>query len=256
MKRLVFLIAGFLVVFGMSGCSADSNVIVLQDDLSNLNQNNDYSYIGMLDSKIKVSVMFSTYENKVAKGEIIFLKSKLNHSIPIVGTIKNGIINFSEFNKNGEITGMLHGKYDNENFTGKWMSLKTMHDISLKLKSNSNGKKYDFKIDNKSAIYGTYQYSLSNNGSGILEIKHRDKSIDFLISTISSSLSTAEVQDCVSELDEHNKFIYGEQISKDCLFGVEFYNSFARVHYIDDKNDCGFGMNAGVDGIYYKVDKK
>jgi hypothetical protein len=249
MKKIKFLMIGILTILFLSGCVADN---INKKDFINSKSIN-YSYIGTLGSSIQVSVMFTIYKNKIAKGEIVYLKSKAKQSIPIIGTVKDDIISFYEFSKQGEITGILNGKYDGKKFIGKWTSPKTMKSMNLDLKSNSDSKMYDISITNYNIIFGTYQYSFPDNAGGIMEIKQKNNGLDFSIASTSSSLSVAEVEGSIATLDKDNRFSYGQNISKDCLFSVELYSNFAYVYYVDEKGDCDFGAGAGVDGIYYKT---
>lgn len=248
MKRFKKLFVGLVLVFGLSECSANN----IKKDFIN-NESINYSYIGTLGSSIQASVMFTTYKNKIAKGEIAYLKSKPKQSIPIVGIIKDDIISFYEFGKQGEITGILNGKFDDKKFIGKWTSPKTMKSMNLDLKSNSDSKIYDISITNHNIIFGTYQYSFPDNAGGVMEIKQKNNGLNFSIASTSSSLSVAEVEGSIATLDKGNQFSYGQNISKNCLFNVELYSNFAYVYYVDEKGDCDFGAGAGVDGIYYKT---
>ena len=90
----------------------------------------------------------------------------------------------------------------------------------------------------------------------VTEIKKDKIAFDILSVTREPSRNIAQIEtDTV--LVSGDEFIYKVPYSNSCIFKVKFFKDFVSIDYVKHYRDCRnvFGLNAGVDGIFYRINK-
>ena len=216
----------------------------------------EISWKGLLNGKTPVFMHYQLDGNLVV-GEITYLNTKNKLPITILGTIEDDhSYRILEFEKSGNITGIITGKPTDGTFTGSWFSPKTKKELVLNLVKKDTAvisKHTEAKLDD---IFGHYHYQYGDAGyQGDLEIKKLpDSKAVFGITSV-----TGEPARNLAQIDEDTislkttGFTYKLSDAEDCEFRVKFYKGFAVVQYTQGACSGQFGMNATVEGIYVKA---
>ena len=221
------------------------------------NVKSDICWDGTINNKIPIFIHY-VIDDKVIIGEITYLNTKDKKPIKLIGYFedKNSFRLF-EFDKKGNITGIIIASPTKSELKGTWVSPKTSKEIALKAKINETSKiTSNYKV-NPNGIFGDYHYSYGNllwNGSFSIE-KDKAKNIFFEIISVGKgeAPSIAQVERDKIKLNG-NSFVYKMPYSKNCEFKIKFYKDFVYVE--DLGGDCvgQFGMGAYIDGIYLKTE--
>lgn len=182
-------------------------------------------WTGTLNSKIPIFLHYQTTDNLII-GEITYLNTKAKKPINIIGTFENGNYRILEFEKNGNITGVISGTPTNKHFKGSWNSPKTQKKLSLELtKSDSiiHSKQIETKLKN---MYGEYYYQYSESGyqGGFTLTKINNQNASFNVFSVTGAPSR-NIADIIPDTIQVNttEFIYNIPESDDCEFKVQFY---------------------------------
>ncbi|WP_243348563.1 hypothetical protein [Parabacteroides sp. FAFU027] len=223
---------------------------------SKTDQKKDLCWKGTLNGKIPIFIHYQ-FDNEVIIGEIIYLNTKSKTPIKLIGTIEDWDKKYRllEFDKAGNITGIITGLPDGKEFNGIWSSLKTNKELSLNLSTKDTviiSKDYQPDL---SKIFGDYEYQWGNKASGIFNITkiNKDKA-SFNIYSVKGEpeLSTAEIETDTIKLTKR-EFIYNVPESDDCEFKVKFFKDFVFIKYTKEHRSRLFGLNATIDGIFFKT---
>ncbi len=216
----------------------------------------EISWKGFLNGKTPVFLHYQIDGNTVV-GEITYLNTKNKLPITIVGTI-DGDNNYRilEFEKSGNISGVITGKPTARDFKGSWFSPKTRKEMVLNLTKKDTAiisKGVETKVED---LFGHYHYQYSEAGyQGDLVIKKLPNSkAVFGITSVTGApgRNIAQIDDDTISLTTSN-FTYKLPDTDDCEFQVKFYKGFAVVQYTQGVCSGQFGMNATVEGIYLKT---
>jgi hypothetical protein len=251
----------FLVLL-LSACGGQtekniSNTTTI-DTLKNTKQNNqiETSWLGTINNKIPVFLHYSIHR-EVIVGEITYLNTKNKKPIKLLGTIEEDkSYRLLEFEKDGNISGIITGNPDPRVFNGNWFSPKTRQELQVKLSiKDTLIETSDYQAENKD-MYGTYHYQYSEEGyQGDLAIKKlRDNKVEFNIFSVTGApgRNIAEVAADTIQMTG-NTFTYKIPDTDSCEFKVTFFKGFSVVNYTKGYCSGQFGLNASIDGIFLKV---
>ena len=216
----------------------------------------EISWTGTLHGKTPVFIHYQL-DNNLIFGEITYLNTKDKLPITLLGTIEDDkSYRLLEFEKDGNITGIITGLPKENVFEGSWFSPKTRKELVLTL------AKKDTAINSSATdalfqdIFGHYHYQYSEAGyQGDFEIKKLSNSkASFGITSVTGEpgRNVAQIDDDTITLTTTH-FIYKLPDTDNCEFQVKFYKGFASIKYTKGFCDGQFGNNATIDGIFLKT---
>ncbi len=124
----------------------------------------EISWKGFLNGKTPVFIHYQL-DGNIIVGEITYLNTKNKLPITLLGTIdSDNNYRILEFEKSGNITGVITGKPAEDVFKGSWFSPKTRKELALNLVKKDTAlvsKKIETKLED---LYGHYHYQYSEEG--------------------------------------------------------------------------------------------
>jgi hypothetical protein len=218
--------------------------------------NKEICWTGTLNGRAPVFIHYQLDSNLIV-GEITYLNTKDKLPITLLGTIEDDkSYRLLEFQKTGNITGIITGTPTGNHFSGSWFSPKTRKELVLSLQKKDtavNSAPIDTELQD---IFGHYHYQYSEVGyQGDLEIVRLSNSkASFGITSVTGepARNVAQIDDDTISLTTTH-FIYKLPDTNDCEFEVRFYKGFAFIKYTKGFCDGQFGMNATIDGIFLKA---
>jgi hypothetical protein len=218
---------------------------------------NEICWTGTLNGKTPVFIHYQLDSNLII-GQIIYLNTKDKLPIQLLGTIEEDkYYRLLEFDKTGNITGIITGVPTDKIFKGSWFSPESDKELSLALSmADTTILSPDIKpLSNQ--IFGNYHYQYGENGfNGDFEINRVDNTkVDFNI----LSLTNVERGPNIAEVEKDtivmkgNSFVYKIPDSDSCEFKTTFYKDFVYINYTKGYCSGQFGLNATIDGIYVKT---
>jgi hypothetical protein len=219
--------------------------------------NNEIYWTGTVNGKTPVFLHYKLDSNLII-GEITYLNTTDKLPIRLLGTIEDDkSYRLLEFEKSGNITGIMTGIPTGNIFNGSWFSPKTRKELVLNLVKKDttiNLRPTDTELQN---IFGHYHYQYSEAGyQGDLEITQLPNSkATFGITSVTGepARNVAQInEDTISLTSTH--FTYKLPDTENCEFEVKFYRGFVFIKYTKGFCDGQFGMNATIDGIFLKTD--
>ncbi|MBP2616262.1 hypothetical protein [Chryseobacterium jejuense] len=216
----------------------------------------EISWKGFLNGKTPVFIHYQVDGNLIV-GEITYLNTKNKLPITLLGTIEDdNSYRILEFEKSGNITGVITGKPAEGTFKGSWFSPKTRKELVLNLVKKDTALVSDGIETKLGDLFGRYRYQYSEAGyQGDLEIKRLpDSKAVFGITSVTGepARNLAQIDDDTISL-KATDFVYKLADTDDCEFRVKFYKGFAVVQYTQGVCSGQFGMNATIEGIYLKT---
>lgn len=211
-----------------------------------------YAWQGNLDGKYPV-LMWYKEQGDVLRGSLCYTEHKNAGPIQIIGTINNNEYRILEIPNGGVVTGVWLLTPNFHGAEGEWWS------PDGKRKYNASLMRIDTavtipNIEASGDLSGQYTYRWGKDGAnGNMTVsQNKNKvTISFDNVTAAPAYNMALIDDVVLELTG-NQAVYQSEEHGECLFRIRFYNGFALVNYIDEKDDCGFGANAHVSGVYVR----
>ncbi len=216
----------------------------------------EVSWAGTLNGKTPVFIHYLLDSNLIT-GEITYLNTKDKLPIRLLGTIEDDkSYRLLEFEKDGNITGIITGLPTEKIFNGSWFSPKTRNELVLSLVKKDTVINSSITDTQFQDIFGHYHYQYSEAGyQGDFEIKKLSNSkASFGITSV-----TGEPGRNVAQIDDdtitlvNTQFIYKLPDTENCEFKVEFHKGFVFIKYINGFCDGQFGNNATIDGIFLKT---
>jgi len=261
MNKLKILIHALLIYLIFSCQSDDKQVSSQSKDSITLNQTQAIKsiplesscWIGFINKMIPISVQYSVSDSLLI-GEIIYT----NENIPItlIGQLENNNYRLLEYDKDGNITGIIIGKPLNQKFVGKWYSPKSDKEYSIELNSMDACLFNDFQMVRED-MFGSYKYSYGKFATkGEFEIKKvNDSLISFSVfSTGNGEVpNIADVPEDTISLFKGDSFVYTILESDNCEFKVRFLKNFVFIKYTKGYCDGQFGLNTSIDGVFIKT---
>lgn len=229
-------------------------VLVSLPSISQVKDGTVYSWDATIGKQTKASIWFEKRDSVVV-GEITYTKT--NKPIKLRGILtKEDGYRLLEFESSGNVTGIITGNFKDSSFSGDWLSPKTRKELSLVLKLKSSFVAPKAVTSIPKVYDGTYRYGYSKDGpQGYLAVKRINANtaqIEFQNHTAAPAYNQATV-DSVKVPINNNQIIY--KLETNCVFRIRFYNDIAVVDYVNEQYECGFGMNATVDGVYLRGKK-
>ncbi|BAP30917.1 uncharacterized protein CHSO_1880 [Chryseobacterium sp. StRB126] len=220
------------------------------------NVGKEISWKGFLNGKTPVFIHYQI-DGDVIVGEITYLNTKNKLPIALLGTIgDDNSYRILEFEKSGNITGVITGNPTDGVFKGSWFSPKTRKELVLNLVKKDTALVSKEIETNLGDLFGRYHYQYSEAGyQGDLEIKRLpgSKAVFGLTSvTGEPARNLAQIDDDTIDL-KTTHFTYKLSDTDDCEFKVKFYKGFAVVQYTQGVCSGQFGLNATIEGIYLKT---
>ncbi len=213
-----------------------------------------YRWVGFINKKIPVELTY-TISKDIISGEIRYLNTKGKTPVKIIGNVSsNEGYTLCEFEKDGNISGIINVKLNGQKLEGEWSSTKSdgSYPISLTLKDN----KVKQEVFPPASITGKYEYHYGEKGyEGLITIKkQKGNTYTYEIGSVTSD-PARNMADASGDaiLLNNNQFII--EINKSCKFKVTFYNGFLTITANDKTQlmDCEFGFNATLEGTYLKI---
>jgi hypothetical protein len=219
--------------------------------------NKEMCWGGTLNGKTPIFIHYQLDSNIIV-GEITYLNTKDKQPIRLLGTVEDDkSYRLLEFDKTGNITGIIEGTPTEKAFNGSWFSPKTRKEFEMKLVSKDTLINSPSIKPEPNQIFGDYHYQYGENGyNGDFEFtKAGGGKAAFHI----LSLTNVERGPNIAEVEKDtiaysgNKLIYKIPNSDDCEFRVNFYKDFAYIYYTKGYCEGQFGLNATIDGVYLKT---
>ena len=212
-------------------------------------------WTGTLNGKTPVFIHYQLDSNLIV-GEITYLNTKDKLPITLLGTIEDDkSYRLLEFEKDGNITGIITGLPKENVFNGSWFSPKTRKEITLSLIKKDTAIYSSITDVQFQDIFGHYHYQYSEAGyQGDFEIKKLSNSkVSFGITSVTGEpgRNVAQIDDDTITLTTTH-FIYKLPFTDSCEFEVKFYKGFTFIKYTKGFCDGQFGMNATIEGIFLK----
>ncbi len=219
--------------------------------------NKEICWTGTLNGKTPIFIHYQVDSNVIV-GEITYLNTRDKLPIRLFGTVEEDkSYRLLEFDKTGNITGIIEGTPTEKEFKGSWVSPRTKKELSMKLQSKDTLISSPSIKPDPNQIFGDYHYQYGENGyNGDFEFnKVGDGKAAFHI----LSLTNVERGPNIAEVEKDtiafsgDNFIYKIPESDNCEFKVIFYKDFAYINYTRGYCESQFGLNATIDGIYLKA---
>ncbi|MBX3255376.1 MAG: hypothetical protein KF862_14640 [Chitinophagaceae bacterium] len=219
--------------------------------------NNEICWTGTLNGKTPVFLHYKLDSNLII-GEITYLNTKDKLPIKLLGTIEDDkSYRLLEFEKSGNITGIITGLPTDKIFSGSWFSPKTRKELVLNLVKKDTVINSNTKDTQLQDIFGHYHYQYSEAGyQGDFEItKLPNSKASFGITSVTGepARNIAQIENDTIALNT-TQFIYKMPNTDSCEFSVKFYKGFVYIRYTKGFCDGQFGMNATIDGIFLKTE--
>ena len=250
------LFALFLLLF--LGCQKQPAPLANNQTSKSDSTSKEICWKGTIKGKIPVMLHYQV-DDDLLVGEITYLNTKKREPIKIIGTIADDAsLRILEFEKNGNISGILTGTPSNDKFNGTWFSPKTRKELNLSLSKFDTIVKDTPILPELNKIYGNYHYQYSQEGYQgdfyINKINAKQASFEIFSVTGEPSRNIADIEKDTITLTG-NKFHYKVGYEEGCEFDVTFYKDFVYINYTNGDCDGVFGHNATVEGIFLKVKK-
>lgn len=214
-------------------------------------------WIGTLNDTIPVFIHYQA-DGNVIVGEITYLKTNDKLPVRLLGNIEEDKrYRLLEFDKTGNITGVIEGKQSERAFYGSWVSPRTKRELQMRLLLRDTLITSPSIKPEPSQIFGNYHYQYGEKGyNGDFELsKAGDGKAAFHI----LSLTNVERGPNVAEVEKDtitlvgDGFVYRIPDSDNCEFKVSFFKDFVYINYTKGYCQNQFGLNATITGIYLKT---
>jgi hypothetical protein len=227
----------FLLIVGKVGCFAQ-----------NLSQK---TFDGTINGKIPLSLTL-TFDGGTVFGQVVYKKKGI--PITVIGHGSEKILFFHELMPDGQVTGIYAAELKGDKIIGTWNAIKP-NTKELALVVTKTQEKAVVRNALKS-VTGTYQYSFGEEGGGgemKVQQMGKDKiAVSFSNVTAAPAYNMAEVEKTVLKY-ANNQAIYSNNDNGKCQFKIIFLENGARVAFMENAYDCGFGHNASTEGNYIRV---
>ncbi len=222
----------------------------------NANAQNDICWSGKLNGKTPVFIHYSK-QDEVVIGEIVYLNTKKKTPIQIIGSIsKQNNIRLLEFEKNGNVSGIIDALVTKDNLKGDWFSPKSRKTLTFDATKKDTILKPKNYTPLKKDILGSYFYQYSNKGSqGNFQLNYKNNTnytFSFQNVTSDPARNIADL-DGILKKEKENIFTFNQKDEyTKCDIKLFFYKDFLYVKYTNGECE-GFGHNATINGFYRKI---
>jgi hypothetical protein len=252
----IFLLSWVLLSCKSQPKTIEHSASTLSANRSENRPNRDFCWQGSLNGNIPVFIHYQI-DSEFLVGEIVYLNTKEKTPIKLAGTTMDlGYFRLLEFDKTGNITGIVTASQNKNVLEGNWFSPKSRKELSF----NASTKDTTIASRPKAAlheIFGTYQYRYGEEGyQGEFIIRQLpDSKASFSINSVTEApgRNVAEVNEDTITMSA-SQFVYQLRDARSCEIMVRFYKEFAFIKYTRGYCQGEFGNNATVDGIFFKTD--
>jgi hypothetical protein len=237
--------------------------IELEEDLEDEMPSRSFEWTGTINGSIGIHGHYTMANGFMDSGmdmwvgELIY--DKVGKPIQLIGQIqKDGeSIRLLEINQKGNVTGILYGKWKNGSITeGTWYSPTKRNSLSLTINATiKEAVDYSEARPSKIAdILGQYHYEYGSEGPlGTLDVHSvKDNQVSFDLACLTSAPGRN-----IASLEEATEPMLNYAIDinryEGCHFNIRFFKDFAVINYVEEKDNCEFGHNASVSGIFRKI---
>jgi len=263
MKKITY----FLFLLFVCSCAGnvsknESTSTQLKEDRIDLDtlvigEKQQIAWTGMVDKSIPVLLHYQMFDSLLV-GELVYLGNTKRNPVTIIGELDElNEHRVLEFDRNGNISGIISGIPKENNWLGTWFSPKTRNEYSLDLKRIDTLINLPSQAVAAADITGHYYYQYGRKGQkGVLKVRRlpEDKLEFSILSLTDEPARNIALIDTDTVICKGTSFAYSVPFTDDCQVKVQFYKEFAHIRYT--KSDCmgAFGHNASLEGIFYKTD--
>lgn len=209
------------------------------------------TFDGHINGKIPI-ILTLNLDGGTVLGNVVYKKKGI--PISVIGSQSKNTLFFHELMPDGQVTGIYSAELKGDKITGTWNAIKpNAKDLSLAL-----SKTQEQSIPRKvlKSVTGTYRYSFGEDGGAgemlVQQIGNDKIAISFNNVTAAPAYNLASIEKTVLKY-ANNQAIYSNQEYGKCKFKITFLENGARVDFMEDAYDCGFGHNASTEGNYIRV---
>jgi hypothetical protein len=211
------------------------------------------TYAGKLDGKIEVTLEIKGLGD-VLRGTITYKKS--GKPILVLGSFNtDGTFFLREYQPDGNVTGVMSGTEKSKKLTGTWYPPGTDKEMKLDLDAVTVQEEGTVSWPYGAIkIAGEYGYHYGKEGPmGSLTVKQSGDQVKFAFdcNTGAPGFNMAMLEETTATLKDGE--VRYKMPDAECEIRIQFFDGFAVVGYVDEKYDCGFGHNAGVEGEFVKL---
>ena len=213
-------------------------------------------WTGTINGKTPVFLHYKQDGNLLI-GEINYLNTKNKLPIILAGTLeKDKSYRLLEFERSGNITGIITGSTTDTAFNGTWFSPKSSKELALVLIKKDTVLNSVAMATNVQDVFGHYHYQYTEEGyEGDLDItKLPNSKAAFGITCVTEApgRNVAQIDDDTITLNT-TQFVYKLPDTDSCEFRVKFYKGLAYIQYTKGGCKGQFGFNATIDGVFIKT---
>ncbi|KIO76650.1 hypothetical protein TH53_14020 [Pedobacter lusitanus] len=228
-----------------------------QEKTAGVLENDQFSYTGFINQKIPVTLDLTILGDYTVTGKISYLNTKPALPISIIGTYNQSesVFTLAEYEKSGNISGLIRATLKNLLIEGEWGSTKSdaSYPLSLTFKAHHSIKP---QVPASQHIEGEYAYHYGETGyDGVIKItREKNGTYAYAIGTVTGDKTRDLANASGSGLALQNNQLMIE-VNPSCRFSVTFYDGFLKIASLNkDADSCGFtGANATLRGVYLKI---
>jgi len=209
---------------------------------------------GNVDGRYPVLMWYRIFGD-VVSGYLFYTENKTGDSIRIIGHTRDSLARILEVWPDGHVSGIWNMELHTSSAEGTWYAPETGKEYSASLMHIDTAVTIqDIKAEGE--LTGRYEYSYGDKGArGILKVLQQSDTVIIGFDNVTGAPAhNLAVLDAIPLPLNGNEAVYSVTDYGNCAVRIRFYKSFAVVNYIDNRNRCGFGHNATVDGIYMKIE--
>jgi hypothetical protein len=213
---------------------------------------------GTINNKTEM-VLTLTFDNDVVYGKVVYKKSGI--PIMVIG-YRDSQNNFrlQEYYHSNAITGIYSGLISSVGLiSGDWYGGKDNYEKALDFKIKRKEIISESVPEFKEEITGAYGYKFNGDngamGDLLAGVKGDSVIFSFLCVTPGPAFNIANMMD-TSKLEKNHTKYKNKDENGLCEFDIFFVPGGAVIQHANGGYQCGFGLNASVDGIYFKEDNK
>lgn len=209
---------------------------------------------GNIDGRYPVLMWYRIFDD-VVSGYLFYTENKSGDSIRIIGHTRDSLARILEVWPDGHVSGIWNMELHASSAEGTWYAPGTGKEYNASLMHIDTAVTIqDIKAEDE--LTGRYEYSYGDNGArGILKVLQQGDTVTIGFDNVTGAPArNLAVLDATPLPLKGNEAVYSVNDYGNCSVRIRFYHNFAVVNYIDNRNRCGFGHNATVDGIYFKIE--
>ncbi len=227
----------------------------------------DRVWKGKLGDKIPVLLRYHIYDEinygqygHLVVGRIAYQNTKEKTALPLLGFVSDGgYFRLGEYQKDGNISGVIYGREKNQNFEGEWSKPNTEISYNVNLTRQEQPLPAIEIKANPDSVFGSYAYRYGKRGYQgqlkLTQINPGQSTLYMFSVTNAPARNMADLVDNDTIAVTKTDFIHPVAYADDCAVHIRFFKHFVMVYY-PKASPCqnAFGARATYEGFYYKVD--